>query len=220
MFGYGLLDVGKALGGPAKFDWGDVTVNLEGGQSAWTNAITGSGGLVKQGTGTLSIGGSSAGLDYTGDTRVRGGTLKVLGRVQSSDVYVEAGGALEGAAQLGGDLTNAGVVHIGEATAGSGIDVSGNYVQRAGSQLSMVLGYGHLQVDGTATLEGGNVHVAGVRSGYVTQAREDVLTATGGIGGRFAGITSASTVLWMPRCCTPAIPRGSTSVAWTSPARR
>ncbi|WP_372013921.1 S8 family serine peptidase [Pseudoxanthomonas sp. 10H] len=194
VFGYGLLDVARALGGPGKFDWGTVTANVTG-DSAWTNPITGSGGLVKQGQGTLSIGGPSAGLAYTGDTRVQAGILRVLGNVQASDVFVEAGGRLEGAAQLGGDLTNAGVVHIGPATTGTtGINVDGNYVQRAGSQLSMVLGHGHLQVDGTATLEGGNVHVAGVRSGYVTQSREDVLTATGGISGRFAGLTSASTV--------------------------
>ena len=194
VFGYGLLNLGKALGGPAKFDWGDVTVNFAG-ESTWTNPITGDGGLVKQGGGTLSLGGTGAGLDYAGNTRVQGGTLKVLGAVRSSDVFVEAGGRLEGAAQLGGDLTNAGVVHIGEANVGgTGISVDGNYVQRAGSQLSMVLGYGHLQVDGTATLEGGNVHVAGVRSGYVTQAREDVLSATGGISGQFAGVTSASTI--------------------------
>jgi uncharacterized protein with beta-barrel porin domain len=36
--------------------------------------------------------------------------------------------------------------------------------------------------------------VAGVRDGYVTQAREDVLSAAGGISGRFDGLTSAATV--------------------------
>lgn len=194
VFGHGLLDVGTALGGPAKFDWGDVTVDFSG-ESTWTNGITGAGGLIKKGTGTLSIGGSAADLDYTGDTRVSGGTLKIMGLVQSSDVYVETGGRLEGDmyTQLGGDLTNAGVVHIGE-TAFSRIIVDGNYVQRAGAQLSMVLGDGYLKVEGTATLEGGDVHVAGVRSGYTWQAREKVLTADGGITGRFDGLTAASSI--------------------------
>jgi autotransporter-associated beta strand protein len=194
VFGYGLLDVGTALGGPAKFDWGDVTVDFTG-ESTWTNGITGAGGLIKQGAGTLSIGGSADDLDYTGDTLVRGGTLKIMGHVQSSDVYVEAGGRLEGAmyTQLGGDLTNAGVVHVGE-TAFDRIIVDGNYVQRAGARLSMVLGSGHLVVDGQDTLEGGDVYVAGVRSGYVAQAREEVLTANGGITGRFDGLTTASNI--------------------------
>ncbi|MBO9718278.1 MAG: S8 family serine peptidase [Pseudoxanthomonas sp.] len=192
VFGYGLLDVGKALGGPAKFDWGDVTVDFAG-TSAWTNEITGAGGLVKKGTGTLSIGGSTASLGYGGDTRVQGGTLAILGDVTRSDVFVEAGGRLVGAPFLGGDLTNAGVVHIDDTAPGrADIHVAGNYVQKAGSRLSLELGNGQLRVDGKATLEGGDVQVAGVRSGYTWQAREYVLTANGGIIGQFAGLTAAS----------------------------
>ena len=193
VFGYGLLNVAKALGGPAQFNWGDVTVNFSG-QSAWTNPITGAGGLVKRGTGTLSIGGPDAALDYTGATRVEGGTLAILGRLGSSDVNVGSGGRLLGGASLGGNLVNAGVVHIDGNTGGSGVNVAGDYVQKAGSQLSLELGNGQLSVQGRATLEGGDVHVAGVRSGYTWQAREYVLSANGGISGRFSGLTSASSV--------------------------
>lgn len=193
VFGYGLLDVAKALGGPAKFDWGDVTTTVTA-DSAWTNPITGAGGLVKQGSGTLSIGGGSAPLDYSGNTRVQAGTLRILGNVQSSDVFVDAGGRLSGGASLGGDLTNAGVVQLDGTAGTAGINVKGDYVQRAGSQLSLVLGNGQLLVNGKATLEGGNVHVAGVRSGYTWQAREYVLTANGGLTGQFSGLTAASSI--------------------------
>ena len=49
VFGYGELDVGKAVNGPSKFDWGDVTVNFSG-SSSWNNPISGAGGLIKQGS--------------------------------------------------------------------------------------------------------------------------------------------------------------------------
>ena len=46
IFGYGELNVGRAVNGPAKFDWGDVTVDFSGG-STWNNVISGAGGLIK-----------------------------------------------------------------------------------------------------------------------------------------------------------------------------
>ena len=192
VFGYGLLDLGKALGGPAKFDWGDVTVNFAG-ESTWTNPITGDGGLVKQGSGTLVLGTGSTALEYTGATRVQAGTLKVAGTLRSS-VAVDAGARLTGAAWLGGNLTNAGTVAIDQGITTGTMEVVGNYVQRPGGVLSMVLGYGAMKVGGTATLEGGTVNVAGVRSGYTWQAREYVLTADGGLTGQFSGLTAASSI--------------------------
>jgi autotransporter-associated beta strand protein len=194
VFGYGLLDVGKALRGPAKFDWGDVTAAVTG-ESAWTNNITGDGGLIKQGAGTLTLGNPDidVALDYRGDTRIQGGTLKIVGNLNYSKVYIEAGGRLAGTPWVHTDLTNAGVMQVDVEQAGSpGTSVQANYVQKAGGRLSLVLGYGHLGVSGTATIEGGDVHVAGVRDGYTWQAREYVLTANGGITGRFDGLTAAS----------------------------
>lgn len=194
VFGHGLLDLAKALGGPAKFDWGDVVVDLDGA-STWSNRITGEGGLVKRGDGTLTLGHAGLYLDYMGDTRIEAGTLRIEGDLHYSDVQVGAGGRLAGTTWLGTNLTNAGVVQIDEASAGrAGFTVEGDYVQEAGGRLSMILGYGQLLVEGTATLEGGDVHVAGVRSGYVAQAREYVLTADGGLSGRFTGVSAASSL--------------------------
>ncbi len=72
VFGYGELDVGKAVNGPAKFDWGDVVVDFTG-TSTWNNPISGSGGLSKLGTGTLILTQPST---YTGSTAISNGTLK------------------------------------------------------------------------------------------------------------------------------------------------
>lgn len=192
VFGYGLLNVGKALDGPAKFDWGDVTVDFSG-ESTWANPITGDGGLVKQGTGTLVLGTGSTAFEYAGDTRVEAGTLKVAGTLRSS-VSVDADARLTGAGWLGGNLTNAGTVVIDEDMTTGTMEVVGNYVQKPDGVLSLVLGYGAMKVGGTATLEGGTVHVAGVRSGYTWQAREYVLDADGGLSGRFTGLTAASSI--------------------------
>ena len=194
VFGYGLLNVGKAINGPGRFDWGDVSVSFTG-TSAWHNAITGSGGLIKNGSGTLVLGEAGTVLDYRGDTRVQQGVLNVAGRLTTSNVQVGSAGRLAQTAWLGGNLTNAGVVEIDAAGAtNGGLQVAGNYVQQTGGRLAMTLGNGQLQVGGTATVQGGDVHVLGVRSGYVTQAREYVLTANGGLTGRFDGLTAASGV--------------------------
>jgi len=194
VFGYGLLNVGKAVQGPAKFDWGDVTVALEG-SSTWSNALSGSGGLVKRGTGTLTLGHAGLPLDYTGATRIQQGTLVLAGDLHHSDVSVDSGGRLAGTAWMGVDLRNAGVIELDAAGAAQGgMRVAGDYVQLPGGRLALTLGNGQLQVGGSATLQGGDVHVLGVRQGYVTQAREYVLTADGGISGRFDALTSASSV--------------------------
>ena len=51
VFGYGLLDISRAIKGPGRFDWGDVVANVDAPSSGslWSNDIVGSGGLVKQG---------------------------------------------------------------------------------------------------------------------------------------------------------------------------
>src|SRR5690606_30704707 len=195
VFGYGLLNVGKAVKGPARFDWGDVTVDLAG-ESTWSNAISGSGGLIKRGGGTLILGHASLYLNYTDTTRIQQGTLTVAGDLHHSNVVVESGGRLAGTPWLGANLSNAGKVEIDSAGAAQGgLRVEGDYTQQAGGRLDLTIGYGQLLVKGKATLQGGGLHVLGVRDGYVHQAREYVLTADGGLSGTFDALTSAPGVL-------------------------
>ncbi|GAA3678160.1 autotransporter-associated beta strand repeat-containing protein [Lentzea roselyniae] len=74
---WGRLNLFAAADGFGAFD-SDVRVDLDanrGGFHAadtWHNAIGGRGGLVKRGTGTLTLTGANS---YTGDTRIEGGTL-------------------------------------------------------------------------------------------------------------------------------------------------
>jgi len=102
VFGYGELNVGKAVNGPAKFDWGDVTVSFAG-NSTWSNPISGAGGLVKQGTGTLNLTQAST---YTGATQVQSGTLTA--KSLASVVSIAAGGTLSGTSKIGRNIINAG----------------------------------------------------------------------------------------------------------------
>ncbi len=193
VFGYGLLNVGKAVRGPAKFDWGDVTVNVDqtGLNSTWSNAISGEGGLIKTGAGALALSGANT---YRGDTRILGGTLALRdgGSIRSNVSIAASGNPNAAALQFGagnnrvvGNVDNDGSVILLSGD-GSGT-IEGNYVQQSGAVLMVALGVNALQVTGTATLNGG-VQINGMVSGYVAQdgRRQDLVHAGGGVSGQFA----------------------------------
>ncbi|MDQ8195978.1 autotransporter-associated beta strand repeat-containing protein [Coraliomargarita sp. SDUM461004] len=68
------------------------------------HSITGTGGLVKEGAGTLQIGGNN---DYTGTTLVNEGVLSINGDNSSAtgDVIIASGATLEGTGTVGGATT-------------------------------------------------------------------------------------------------------------------
>lgn len=185
VFGYGILDVGKAARGPGKFDWGNVTVNFTG-NSVWRNNISGTGGLVKQGTGTLSL---TEAQSYTGDTRVDGGALDIRNGLGGSSLSVASGGLAYASGAFGKNVQNAGRFFNGRDT---GATISGNYVQTASGNLGVWLGT-PLQVNGTATLAG-QVSILGSRTGYTTTAKETLLKANGGVSGTFGSVKAAPNV--------------------------
>lgn len=186
VFGYGLLDVGKSVQGPSKFDWGDAHAKFDVVTSVWKNAISGSGGLVKEGTGTLELAGDNT---YAGTTEVLGGTLKVSGSNSQSTFHVGPQGNLSGTGRVGRNLNNDGTVTVQGAT---DLGVGGDYRQGDNATLAVDLG-NQLRVDGQAFLDG-TLHVLGVKSGYTTHSREIVLTATGGRNGVFDEWTAAPSV--------------------------
>ena len=192
VFGYGELNVGRAVNGPAKFDWGDVTVNFSG-TSTWGNAISGTGGLVKQGSGTLSL---DAGDTYTGVTQVQGGTLAVFSL--SSPVQIGAQGTLMSAAlpqnpvdfTISNNVTNSGVLSVNQVSA----SINGNYVQQGNGRLAVPLG-SQLNVTGTATLSGGDLYVYGANTNYTLNSHTTVLSADGGLAGTFSALATAPSVV-------------------------
>lgn len=183
VFGYGELDVGRAVNGPAQFNWGDVTVNFTG-SSSWNNPVSGAGGLIKQGSGTLTL---TQDASYTGLTQVQGGTLTA--RSLASGVSIGAQGTLSGTPTIGGNVSNAGVLAVG----GSDVNVAGNYIQQGNGRLALSLGSA-LRVAGTASLTGGDLYVTGINTGYVANTHTDVLSASGGLSGTFSALNKASNV--------------------------
>lgn len=205
-FGYGLLNIAKAINGPGRFDWGNTTVDVSqtGLNSVWSNNITGSGGLIKQGAGALGLSGTNT---YTGDTRIERGTVALRdgASITSNVVVVAQSGSpnlaalqfLSGNARVKGNVDNGASVIVREANVTPTIE--GNYVQRSTGQLMIALGSNPLNITGTATLAG-NVYVDAILSGYVPQdgRTQRVLHADQGVIGTFAGVThnlSQSTTL-------------------------
>ena len=194
VFGWGALDVGKAVKGPANFAFGDVSVSFDSISSAWSNDIVGAGGLSKNGTGTLVLSGQDS---YTGDTQLLGGNLQFAHAIPGN-ASVSSGAWLTGMYASGstpvgipgvnGNLSNAGNVLV----AGGNATVTGNYVQAGTGSLNISLG-SVLNVNGTASLDG-NLDLVGKDAGYVTNAHQDLLTAAGGVSGTFATFTLSSGV--------------------------
>jgi subtilase-type serine protease len=185
VYGYGLLDAGKAVLGPGKFDWGDFHAVLPGGVSTWENDITGDGGLIKSGDGVLILTGDST---YLGDTRIAGGVLAVGGSI-ASQTFVGFDGMLSGNGTIFGDVDNKGAVFAGWSSDGGTLTIDGDYRQRKDSWLFVEVGApdgtSHLDVSGEALLEGGTVGVGLAPGGYRGDARHTILSAGGGITGRF-----------------------------------
>lgn len=193
VFGYGVLDVGRAINGFASLEWGTETFDVSAGTYTFGNTLSGVGGIIKKGQGTLLLDNHNT---YEGDTRIEDGTLGVLGSV-GTDVSVLAPGHLLLSGRVGGNLDNQGRV---TSVAGQ---VDGNWIQGEDSTIEAVLGApsivgGHFQADGTLRL------VGLASSDYVVQSTEKVLSA-GTVGGQFdhaefaAGLFLSGTVRYTDR---------------------
>ena len=191
VFGNGALDVGKAVGGPARLDWGTVTADFDGFSSSWWNQLSGAGAVRKQGSGTLVLENNAL---NGGGLEVAEGTLHARGGV-AGDVWVGPAGRFLTGTRLWGGLENAGRVEV-RAPGGQGgsdrltLEVQGDLIHRAGATLGIELGTG-LRVIGAAVIEGGDLQVLGVRNGYTTSSREELLFATARVTGTFDALTAA-----------------------------
>lgn len=188
VFGYGLLNVGKAVLGPARFDWGTVDVNVTTLRSTWANDISGTGGLTKRGTGTLVL--SSTANTFAGDTQVLAGTLQTAS-LQSARVSIANGASLVGAGRIGGQVDNAGTLQVNGATA----SITGNYTQASNGRLAVNVG-DRLNVAGTATIAG-DLQLLGRRDYVVNNTTYPVLQATSGLQGTFDTLSSGPAVTFL-----------------------
>jgi len=191
VFGYGMLDVGNAVKGPGRFDWGTFSVTLNA-NSTWGNAISGAGGLNKDGPGTLTL---TQAPSYQGDTHIVHGTL--VAPSLAGPLYIDnVDSVMTGAHSFGADVQNTGTLVV----AGGDVHVSGSYYQGVmptngqNGRLAVELGR-TLNVDGKAVLVGGDLYVIGAMQGYVANAHTNVLVAKGGLSGTFSGLSVGQGVL-------------------------
>jgi len=191
-YGYGLLSAGRAVRGPGRFDWGDFHVVQPSGLSNWDNNITGAGGLIKSGAGTLVLYGDST---YTGATRVDGGMLAIQGSIRSP-LRVDAGGAVAGTGIVYGPVDNGGTVVPGVYNRRGTLTVDGDYRQQAGATLIASIdpsgNRNSLAITGTASINGGTLTADLLPGLYRHDIAGTILTA-GSIAGRFDDIAGPET---------------------------
>ncbi|MET0268311.1 MAG: phosphatase PAP2 family protein [Duganella sp.] len=175
--GWGRLNYFAAADGYAAFK-GNVAINMDaskGGFHAadrWRNDISGTGKLIKQGSGALKLAGNNT---WTGGTELSGGTLEATSATAfgSGDVYVS-----------GGTLV---------ANAATPLRVAGKYTQLSGNttlELNVVSGsQAGLTVTGLATVAGGALHVKFPASYKPKSGDTITVMSAGNFNGTFSSIT-------------------------------
>lgn len=182
VYGWGLMNVGKAVRGPAQFTR-QFDVDTLGFDSTFSNDIGGSGGLTKRGAGSLQLTGANT---YSGPTTVSGGRLAVNGTLASA-VTIEPAGILGGAGTVS-QVDNFGTLAPGNSV--GTLTVSGNYTAHDGSVHELEVGPAGAT---DRLLVGGKAHIAGTLKlaggPYQQNVPYSFLKAAQGVTGEFAHIT-------------------------------
>ena len=201
IFGWGLLDETKALKGPAQFNSilivgerasnaglkGQFNANIGNSvTSIFENDISGDGGLLKSGNGTLILTGNNS---YMGNTIIDEGKLEIYGN-NTSDITINHQGTLvtyptaiindqRNVNNNGGTLENR----------GSGAVITGDYTAGNGAVTKAEIGT-KLTVKGTVNLNGDTVLEQAMGSRYITAKgmSATVIEAEGGVNGQFARV--------------------------------
>ncbi len=156
---------------------------------AYTGVMSGTGTVIKQGTGVLALSNNNL---YTGLTTVNAGTLLVDGSIADS-VTVNSGGTLGGTGTIVGAVLNnsggtvsPGDQNIGTLTVGSLFNAPGSTlgIEFSGTQTAL------LDVTpGLATITGSTVAFTPQLSAYYSGTTYTFLTASGGVVGQFGTVT-------------------------------
>ncbi|MFI8417256.1 autotransporter outer membrane beta-barrel domain-containing protein [Serratia sp. NPDC078593] len=173
-----------------------VCEDIQCGLDVWSNAISGHGGLTKEGSGTLVLTGDNR---YLGPTQVNQGLLAINGSIVS-DVSVQSGGVLGGSGRVGSLTVNAG----GGVSPGNSIgtlNVTDDVTFESGSHYTVEVAANgssdRIASGGSATINGGDVAVSLENSGNLLSESEvrsllgqqyNILTAAQGVSGQFSAI--------------------------------
>ena len=217
----GKLSAGS-IAGSGFFDLGanQLTVGGNNQSTVVTGVVADGGGagglnasLVKIGTGTLTLSGANT---YAGPTTIMAGTLALTtSGTLVSDVTVMNGGVFGGSGSTSKTLTvqSGGTVAPGVVTPFSTLNLAGNATFNTGSTFVVNINSSgqndKLSVGGTATLNGGTVNVNALSgTGITTASTFTILTALGGVTGRFQNVTPSNNLAFL----TPILTLNQTSV--------
>jgi len=108
-----------------------LSIGANGKSTTYAGTLSGTGGLVKTGSGGLALTGTST---YSGPTTVTSGSLFLEGRLTASNVTVTSGGLFGGTGSIAGDLTVGGTLSPGSFPGGvGGLTVSGSVTLQNGA---------------------------------------------------------------------------------------
>jgi autotransporter-associated beta strand protein len=164
----------------APFGSNGATFDTNGNNVTLASALSGTGGLTKIGSGTMTLTGTDT---YSGPTTVNAGTLTVNGSIANSTVTVNSGATLNGTGTVGG-LTIASGATFAPGNSPGTMTVAGNLAfQSAAIYLVQITPStaSSTNVSGSATLAG-TVQAAFASGSYATRTYT-ILSAAGGLGG-------------------------------------
>lgn len=145
--------------------------------------------------GTLMIGGTLTNTPLN----ITGGSAIVTGTVTGGLTTVGAAGSLFGTGTLANTVVSGSITPGLSVTDMGRLNVVGSYVQNAGSTFNVATrpanSSGLLAVTGAATLNGGTVNVLALPGSYQLGQTYTILTATGGVTGRFTGLQTSGALL-------------------------
>ena len=195
-YGWGLLDAGKAVRGPALFDKrlalsDNVYVKFDGVSATFGNDIAGDAGLIKDGSGQLILAGANT---YAGVSKVVNGILNVTGSLSSGVIIDTTGTLTSDGGRIGSSVLNNGRLN----SSGRGLTINGNYIASTNAVLANQLNT-TLTIGGQAMLNSSHLLATTPSgdsdpSGYVAQQvgiKSKILSASGGVLGTFSDINFA-----------------------------
>ncbi|WP_248312082.1 autotransporter-associated beta strand repeat-containing protein [Bosea sp. BK604] len=197
-----LISAGTLVGSATSFGSGTILnkaalVIDQPGNAVLANAIDGTGSFTKRGAGSLNLTGISG---LTGPTTVAAGRLAVNGSLAHSTVTVQDGAILGGNGTLGGAIIQAGGTIAPGNSIGT-LTINGDLVLAPGSIYDVeIAGNGsadRIIVSGSATVTGSEVTFTALdpQTSYQRGQRYTLISATGGVNGAFAQVTTTSAFL-------------------------
>ena len=106
----------------------------QAGNGVYSGAMSGTGSLIKDGAGTLTISNVNT---YSGNTTINAGSLILTGSI-NSNTTVESGANLLGSGVISGNLSNAGTIIPSFSGSQTNLTVNGNYIGSGGNFQSNV----------------------------------------------------------------------------------